>query len=187
MSRCKVCRAEYERKRLTQKVCGDIDCAVEFSRREARRKLEKAGRKALREGRERLKSKADYMREAQVVFNQYVRIRDAGLPCISCGKPDNGKHQRHASHFKSVGSNSALRYHLWNVHASCSKCNAWLSGNIGEYLPRLIEKIGSEKVEWLNAQKQPARYDAAYLKRLKKVFAKRARLMKNRYNSGIGC
>jgi len=55
-----------------------------------------------------------------------------------------------------------------------------MSGNIMNYTPRLIEKIGANKVEWLKAQTQTVKYDIDYLKRLRDVFRKRLRQAKKR-------
>src|SRR5690349_11929785 len=37
--------------------------------------------------REAMKSLRELLAEAQIAFNAYTRARDAGLPCIDCGKP----------------------------------------------------------------------------------------------------
>jgi len=112
--------------------------------REAERKQEKAAN---------MKRKMDvkpisyWMKRAQAAFNAWIRARDAGKPCVSCGHPDDGSRQRHASHYRSVGACSSLRFDEMNVHASCSICNNWLSGNIGSYKVELIKRIGLEQVE----------------------------------------
>ena len=49
--------------------------------------------------------------KAQKVFNAYIRKRDEGLPCISCG---TGQPQ-HAGHYFSAGHNSKLRFEERNV------------------------------------------------------------------------
>ena len=111
---------------------------------EAERKQEKAAN---------MKRKMDvkpisyWMKRAQAAFNAWIRARDAGKPCVSCGHPDDGSRQRHASHFRSVGACSSLRFDERNVNASCSICNNWLSGNIGSYKVELIKRIGLEQVE----------------------------------------
>jgi hypothetical protein len=125
--------------------------------------------------REALKSRGDYLKEAQTAVNAYIRARDSGKPCVSCDKPDNGQHQRHASHYRSVGACSSMRFNTWNIHASCATCNAVLSGNLIEYRIRLIPKIGAAKVEMLESANDVTRYSIEYLKRLKKVFAKRTK------------
>ena len=88
--------------------------------------------------------------------------------------------QWHGSHFRSVGAASAVRFNLWNIHKACSICNHHLSGNIAGYKPRLIQKIGLEKVEWLESQNQVVRHDIEYLKRYKRVMGKRLRMLEKR-------
>ena len=111
---------------------------------DADRKMEKA---ANRKRKMDVKPISYWMKRAQAAFNAWIRARDAGKPCISCGHPDDGSRQRHASHFRSVGACSSLRFDERNVHASCSICNNWLSGNIGSYKVELIKRIGAEQVE----------------------------------------
>ena len=135
---------------------------------------DKRERKANAEQKLRLKPKRQWMIEAQHAVNAFIRVRDNGKPCISCDKPDNGSHQRHASHYRSVGACSSLRFNTWNIHASCATCNSVLSGNLIEYRIRLVKKEGAERVEWLEGQNGIVRYDIEYLKRVKRIFKKRA-------------
>jgi hypothetical protein len=124
--------------------------------------------------RESLKTRSEWAAEAQREVNRYVRLRDVHLGCVSCDKPANWDGQWHASHFRSVGAASAVRFNLWNIHKSCSVCNNWKSGNLSEYEPRLRQKIGDEKVDWLRSQNQLTTYSIEYLKRLKAVMKKKA-------------
>jgi hypothetical protein len=94
-----------------------------------------------------LKTTQDWLKEAQTIFNKFIRLRDNGLPCISCGQKINGV--KHASHYLSSGGHSAVRFHEDNVWVSCYKCNVMLSGNQIQYRRSLIKKIGVERVEWL--------------------------------------
>jgi len=130
--------------------------------------------------RDNIKSKTQWLNEAQAAFNSYVRLRDRGKPCVSCGKPDNGTHQRHASHYRSVGACSSLRFNLKNVYASCQQCNTSKSGNLLEYRIRLKARYGESLVEWLESQNEPKRYETDYLIRLRDVFRKRVNQLKKR-------
>jgi hypothetical protein len=125
-----------------------------------------------------LKSKSEWIKEAQQAFNEFIRWRDKGKPCISCDKMDDGTHQRHASHYRSVGACTSLRFNTFNVHASCMQCNSILSGNLIEYRIRLKFKLGDERVDWLESQNGIARYDIDYAKRVKRIFKKRTRIYK---------
>ena len=184
MKKCKICPIRFNPSNSMQKVCSP-GCAIEYAKSEQGKKNAASARKqetAVKKKAFRANDKSWHTKQAQIAVNKYVRLRDKGLACISCDKPDNGKHQRHASHYKSVGSNSALRFNLWNISASCSQCNSWKSGNIGEYTPRLIEKIGQEKYDWILTQNHNVKYSSEYLMRLAKVFRKRARVLEKRYN-----
>jgi hypothetical protein len=109
---------------------------------------------------------------AQQVVNQYVRLRDGKEGCISCNRGAEWGGQWHASHFRSVGAASAIRFNLWNIHKSCSICNNWKSGNLSEYEPRLRAKIGDQKVDYLRTQNQTVTYSIEYLQRVIKVAKK---------------
>lgn len=174
--KCRVCKAPFMPRNSMHVACSPM-CALDIAkvqRAKAEAAKAKQERRATREAKERIKSRQDWLREAQVAVNRYVRLRDAKLGCVSCDRPASWDGQWHASHFRSVGAASAVRFHLWNIHRACSICNNHLSGNIAGYRPRLISRIGTERVEWLERQTQLVRYDATYLKRLKQVFTKKA-------------
>ncbi len=85
-------------------------------------------------------------KKAQNVFNAWVRNRDKGKPCISCGSFNTA----HASHFYAAGSYTGLRFNELNCHASCVSCNTFRHGNIHEYRKRLVERIGEENLQKLD-------------------------------------
>jgi len=148
--------------------CGD-DCITEYAlknRLQGKKKLERHRKQEhARKKREFYDKDIKTRREAaQMAFNKYIKARDKGLPCVSCDKPDNGLHQRHSSHYRSIGACSALRFHEDNCHASCQQCNTEKSGNLIEYRRRLVKRIGLEKVEWLEFQNGVTRYKADDLK-----------------------
>lgn len=155
------------------------------SAREARekRRQEREKRRELRKRKEAIKTKAERLNDLQAIVNRYVRLRDAGKPCCSCGKPDDGTHQRHASHYRSVKACSALRFHTLNIHASCAQCNTHLSGNAVEYRIRLVDKLGEPTVLWLESQNQTRRYSDEWIERAKRVFRKKIRRVEKKRES----
>lgn len=173
--KCKVCRSLFVPRSITHKACGQ-GCALVVAQDE--RKAQE--RKADRVRKQALKPLSDYAAAAQAAVNRYVNLRDRDKPCVSCGKPAAAGGVRNASHFKSVGSNSALRFHLWNIHSSCYRCNVQLSGNLGEYYPRLVERIGAEKVEFLQYAKRERRYTKEECQRVQQIFAKKAKRLQRR-------
>ena len=158
MASCKHCKTKNAPLKINLNSFCDYDCATKYAKSaqdKARAKKDTEARRKDREKLKTLKSRSEWLKEAQAVFNKYIRIRDKGVPCISCGHPDDGSRQRHASHYKSVGGNPALRFEPNNCHASCSICNNYLSGNLVPYRVALIQKIGLAEVERLEGPHEP--------------------------------
>lgn len=175
LRKCEVCATSFEKQRMGQVVCSP-KCAGAY----AAQQREKQARKELKLQKEMAKPLKDRLKDAEKAVNQYVRLRDRFDGCISCDKAAHWDGEWHASHFKSVGSNSVLRFHLWNINKACNQCNLFLSGNIAEYEKRLVLKIGADKVDWLKNQKGTKRYTAEYLDRLKRLFTKKAKRLEKR-------
>jgi len=137
--------------------------------------LQKARRKKTAELRESLKTKSQYVKEAQVAFNAWIRLRDADKPCISCGRDHQG--QYHAGHYRTTAAAPQIRFNTYNVNKQCSVCNNHKSGNIVEYRINLINRIGEEKVQELERNNELSSWDIEYLQRLKRVFQKKVRII----------
>lgn len=170
--RCPICRVLFAPARQSQAVCGEIECAIAHGKSEqgqekARKALAEVGRKELKAAKERVKPRAEHMREAQALFNQWIRLRDEHLGCVSCDKPAGWQGQWHASHFLSVGSSPEHRFNPLNVHKACSICNNHLSGNIHGYRPELERRIGLEAVGGLLGPCEPKRYTIQDLQEIK--------------------
>ena len=129
-----------------------------------------------RERKEEVRPIKWYADRAQREFNKYIRLRDKGIPCISCGKPDDGSHQRHASHYRSRGACSYLRFDESNVHASCSVCNNHMSGNISGYMPALIRKIGIKEFERIESSPKLKKWNKKELIDIYLEYKKRCKL-----------
>jgi len=109
-----------------------------------------------------LKSRRDWLNEAQKAFNAWVRARDATLPCVSCGRHHEG--QYHAGHYLTVGARPELRFTPDNVHKQCSACNTHLHGNLILYRVELIRRVGLQIVEALEGPHSPAKWSTDELK-----------------------
>ena len=128
----------------------------------------KKERKVLKERREALKTRADYLREAQAAFNSFIRKRDEKLPCISCGRFHTGSYD--AGHYRSVGAMSSLRFDETNCHKQCVPCNQFKSGNILEYRLGLIKKIGQAAVDYLENDHPPLALSIEEIKAVKATY-----------------
>jgi hypothetical protein len=169
MPKCKVCNIKFVKTRAIQPVCGKYDCMVAYANKvaeKARNKRIQAEKKVLKE---KTKTLSDYLKETQTVFNQYIRLRDKDLPCISCGTIKRNI-QYHAGHYRSVGAAPHLRFNEINVHKQCSACNNHKSGNSIEYRIRLIKRIGIEEVEKLESDNQLRKYNVPELIQLKQLY-----------------
>lgn len=149
--KCAICKESFEPRSMTHKACGP-ECAATHA--EVIRKAQE--RKTDRERRTALKTRQDWLREAQAAFNAFIRARDHDQPCISCGRFHDGSWD--AGHYRSVGAAPALRFDENNVHKQCVPCNQHKGGNVVEYRIRLVEKIGRIAVEWLEREPPPAKY-----------------------------
>ena len=175
--KCRICRNEYEPFSSTQVVCSP-KCAIEHvnKREKAKRASEtKEIRKDIRKRKEALKSRSDWLREAQTAFNAYVRTRDAGQVCISCQKPPKKKN---AGHYKSVGAHPELRFHPFNNNLQCEHCNTYKSGNQIEYRIHLINKIGLDNVEWLEGGHEAQKWSIEEIKEIRDYYKEQTKLLK---------
>jgi hypothetical protein len=146
--KCKECKEQFLPQFFNQKYCFKKSCReIEIKRILDRQKRtqKKEWSKRKRETKERLKTRSERLNDLQKIFNKFIRLRDKGNDCISCGNYIKGV--KHASHYKSQGGHSMVRYNEDNVFVSCYRCNVMLSGNLLEYRKRLIDKIGLERVE----------------------------------------
>jgi hypothetical protein len=161
-----------------QRVCGPV-CArrVAVADSKAKRAKEKEELKARKE---KLKTLSQLEKECRDIVQKIARIRDRNDGCISCHMGPDYRGLWHGSHYRPAGNNNAVQFHLWNIHKSCAQCNKFKGGNLGEYRPRLVEKIGLERVEWLESQTQVAKYTRDYLQRFKVVMSRRCRRLEKR-------
>lgn len=150
--KCKGCGNKFAPIRTFQKACS-VDCAlalVALDKKRAERKKDFAKRKSL-------KTLSEWLSDLQVLVNRYRRLQEAGQPCISCLRPYDLIKKKNAGHFLSRGSHPELRFAHDNIWLQCEPCNTSKSGNHGPYRKNLIEKIGIERVQWLEGPHPPLR------------------------------
>jgi len=177
---CKSCGAKFRPSLSTQKACG-VQCALELAKKPenqavARKAIAQRERQEIQVRKQKLKSRADYVKEAQAVFNQWVRLRDEAQPCISCGRHHQGKYD--AGHYRTTAACPELRFDPLNVHKQCSPCNTQLSGNIVEYRLELIRRIGQERVDWIEGPHEAKRYTIDDLKAIKAEYRAKIKHLK---------
>ncbi|PNA03546.1 MULTISPECIES: recombination protein NinG [unclassified Pseudomonas] len=184
---CKSCGDKFRPSLSTQKACS-VKCALDLAKQPAnqqvaRKAIDQRDRREIKVRKEKLKSRADHLREAQAAVNEYVRLRDAHLPCISCDSMPNDSDlmtgsRWDAGHYRSVGACPELRFEPLNIHRQCVKCNRNLSGNAVEYRIRLVQRLGADKVAWLEGPHPARKYTVEEIKTIKAEYRAKTRELK---------
>lgn len=147
--------------------------------------LEKATLKATKPRRELEKAESEHnnrkgittlLKSLKEVCHKYIRLRDEGKPCISCGTP--WKSDFDAGHFYKSELYSNLRFNEHNIHGQCIQCNRREEGNLSQYLVNLPKRIGEWKFNLLkseaeNYKQQDFKWDREHLKKLKSYYTKK--------------
>lgn len=177
---CKTCREPFEPRKMGQRVCSP-ECALSLAISIRGKTAKAEGIKERRADKVRkmaMKSRGDWIKEAQTAFNAWIRARDSGQPCICCGRISSGAVHGgdfDAGHYRSRGSAPHLRFDERNVHAQLKQCNRYDSGNVVGYRMGLIERIGLTAVEALEADQEPRRHSIDDLKAIKADYTARAK------------
>ncbi|MER1723790.1 recombination protein NinG [Proteus mirabilis] len=188
--RCKICREWFIPKQSFQNWCSP-EHGFELSeqrrnkdREKALAKLKKENQKKEREAKDKLKARklavkplSYFTKQAQIAFNAFIRERDKDEPCISCGRFHEG--QYHAGHYRTTGANPELRFDEDNCHKQCAPCNNHLSGNIENYTPRLIEKIGQERFDRLMGSHELPKWKREDYERIRDHYRVKLKELKN--------
>jgi len=177
--KCAICKSPFQPRSMTHKACKP-ECAIELARIEREKKERKEARlnarRAAEEKREhrakveKLKTRSDWIKEAQSAFNAFVRYRDRGLSCISCGtslrqEAVGGGYD--CGHYRSVGSAPHLRFDERNAHGQCKRCNRYGSGMAVDYRHYLKFRIGLDALDALEQDQTPKHYSIDDLKSIK--------------------
>lgn len=165
--KCKQC-AEYVNKESGVKTPAGFFCcfdhAIQFANEKSRKNSDrqaakerrvqqgkdKEERKALRERKIALRTRNDWFDILQEEVNRYVKLRDHGEPCCTCGTT-NPYIKYDAGHYRTRGGVPELRFELTNIHKQCSvNCNQYGSGMRAEYQEFIRNKYGQKHLNWLD-------------------------------------
>jgi len=163
---------------MGQAVCSPACALIDAPKNQdkARKAIAQRDRREIKVRKEKLKSRAAHAKDTQQAFNEWVRLRDAALPCVSCGRHHDG--QYHAGHYRTVAANPELRFEPLNVHKQCAPCNNHKSGDILNYRIELLKRIGAEAVEWLEGPHEPKKYTVEQLKAMTADYRAKTRELK---------
>lgn len=172
--KCKVCKSPYTKRNTWQSLCGSESCAIKVANN-SKAKRDRLDRAVTRQKIDGLATYPQLVKKAQIAFNGFIRARDFGTPCICCGKPiawgtASTGGVCDAGHYRSVGSAPHLRFNPDNVHAQLKNCNQYKSGNAVDYRLGLIQRIGQERVDILEADQCLRKYTKDGLRELAKQY-----------------
>jgi len=191
-TRCAHCRQKFTPDRPNQIVhqeCIESWALAKSAKRE-REERKKAiaaariDRAETRKRKESAKTIPQLIKEAQVAFNTFIRARDAGKPCICCGRTETsvdglGSHGWDAGHYRSTGSASHLRFNEDNVHRQLVYCNRYGAGRAVDYRLGLINRIGLQRVEALEADNKPHKWTREELIAIKEKYKQKLKELQN--------
>ncbi|MFJ7792307.1 recombination protein NinG [Pseudomonas sp. NPDC096950] len=182
--RAATCRASFVPSRMGQAVCSP-KCAlavVEVKKAKEKKSLALAGRREIKVRKEKLKTRADHMKDAEKAVRDYRRTYELsiGSGCISCGESQESiLHAQgwktggafDAGHFMGKGARPELRLVPTNIWLQCKSCNAGSSkyARKGQTVSQafregLIARIGLKAVEELEADHTPRKETIEQLK-----------------------
>lgn len=190
--KCGHCRELFQPWNTLQQACSP-PCALKIAAKNEAKRFRQWQRKE----RERLKTKSEWTKEAQIAFNAYIRERDRDKPCISCdryavetftgGSWDCG-------HFRTVGAAPELRFDEANAHKQCKSCNSGVhrsgskvkvahdperAATIREqYRGALIGRIGLAEVRRLEGPQETKKYTIDDLREIRDTYRRKARELK---------
>ncbi|RBL65636.1 recombination protein NinG, partial [Pseudomonas sp. MWU13-2625] len=95
---------------------------------------------------------------------------------VSCGRHHDG--QYHAGHYRTVGANPEIRFEPLNVWKQCAPCNTHLSGNLVNYRLSLLQRIGAEKLAWLEGLHPACKHTIEEIKAIKADYREKIKELK---------
>ena len=109
------------------------------------------------------------LHNTQQIFNRWIRKRDEGNSCISCGSI----HANQAGHYFPVKGFSIVRYDEINVNLQCAGCNCYQHGNPQQYRIGLVKKYGEDAVKALEnrAERKPYKWTREQLAEIIKKYS----------------
>jgi hypothetical protein len=173
--KCKYCYAEFTPYTSLQKNCFHDLCVKAMIKEHEVKQWNKKKTKLKKD----LMTTSDWLKIAQQTFNAFIRKRDQGFHCISCGQKPK---KINAGHYFSAGGHSNLRFNEDNVHLQCEKCNQFLSGNLLNYQIGIEKRIGGERLLQLHELAHVTKkWTIEELQEINTVYKEKLKILKKLY------
>lgn len=110
------------------------------------------------------------------ICHEFIRLRDKGKSCISCGEPWHSDFQ--AGHFYKAELYSSLKFDETNINGQCQGCNLYKDGNESGYRVGLIKRYSKGYLDLLDSKalldkKKVFKWDRVKLKEIQDYYKKK--------------
>lgn len=171
-----------------------VDAWADTQAAKAERAQAKAVKTAAKEDRAETKRRKEagkplrvLLAEAQTEFNRYVRLRDEGLPCVSCGEANPQQlsgGQWDAGHFLGRGAYPEKRFMEDNVWRQCKACNGGSAKNgalaltvTQRYEAELRNRIGQDRLDAVKAPLPVRKWGHDELREIRETYKAKAKAL----------
>lgn len=103
---------------------------------------------AAKEERDERRKISNYLQSAKDSCHAFIRERDKGLNCVSCGNPWHEDFQ--AGHLYKAELFSTLKFDEKNISGQCRRCNLFNDGNESGYRVGIINRYGVDHLNYLD-------------------------------------
>ncbi len=198
MSLCGHCKTKFKPARMGQKACSPA-CAIALApsmRVKADKVAKVKDRRETKVKLQSLKTRGEWLKEAKQAIQQARRLEELALGsgCMSCGRTQEQVMGTDSykpggawdgGHFLSKGARPELALEPLNIWLQCKSCNAG-SGKYARkgytvnasFRVNLIDRIGLEAVETLEADHRQRHYSVDDIKALKAAYQQKTRELK---------
>ncbi len=181
MKKCRHCKKPFIPRHSTlERHCWDKRCLASEAMLKVQEQQDMQAKKSkerLNQWKFDLETVQSLTKKAQAIFNTFIRLRDAGKECVSCGKLLQGKFD--AGHYYSSGGHKAVTFDERNCHGQCVYCNRHLHGNLLNYQIGLVQRIGEEVFNLSEVAHQTRKFTKSELREIIEIYKEKCRLYRN--------
>jgi len=185
-TRCPQCKRKLTEGDRIHKECiaPYAEARAEKAKRAAKKRAAAAARIIRQEDakrREDQKSLRELLAEAQEAFNAFIRLRDAGLPCICCGSPFEPMKpggSMDAGHFRSRSTAPHIRFNEDNVFGQRKNCNRPGGTTYAKFRAGVLTRIGQERLEAIEANNTEHKWTRDEVRGIRDTYRAKTRQLK---------
>lgn len=185
-TRCPHCKGKLEPMQRIHAECIEpfADAEEAKSKRKAAKKARmqaRVERAEYRQRKEKAMTIADLIAAAQQAFNEYIRLRDLGKPCICCGKPMEPQRPGgsvDAGHYLSRGASSHLRFSEDNCFSQRKSCNRPGGTTRAAFREGVLARIGPERLAAVESDYHVHKWDREELIAIRATYRAKLKALK---------